>query len=412
MNFNLHKIIVHFSLQDFSYKFKALRELNNVTYTCEFDVPDFSSVKENVKVLIKYSPVFKFNQNETKVDVVHGSRAILNCENDSNPPATISWLFKSEILDFHENILSVENANEKQAGKYLCQVENEFGKLEKNFEVEIIPKGPVKFSKHLDHIVVNEGDSVEFICEVYDALPLVNFSWSVEESENVKIFSENEERKVLKINEAKTSESFECIVENKFGIESKFYDLIVQIAARVDSILFIENDREIEDDEKIVKLKDETLSFECSYDGFPAPEMKWLKNGNEMKLAEDDDQTILKFNKISSEEHDGNYTCVVENLLGNSSKSFSIQVHSRPKLKKSSTTTLTVIENSEVEMLCEFDGKPIPTVSWLSNNQLEQSTGNSLSFKSQLGHSGVYKCIGSNEYGEDSTEFTLVVMGE
>lgn len=395
------------------------RELNNSTISCQFDnIHGFKSINESVNILIKYSPKFNFNQTESRIEVVYGSKVELNCENDANPTANIIWKIENEKQHFHENILIIENVSEKHVGKYECHVQNPYGNDEKYFEVDVFPKGSPKFQQSPDYLIANESDSIQFVCEVYDSMPLKVFEWNVEKSENYQIITtfdvdKNVARNILNIENVKSSESFECSVENEFGKETKHFDLIVQFPAKIDSISLQENDTtdfiELENYEQIVKFMNDSFQMECSFNGFPVPQMKWIKNGIEIQ----DDQPVLNFHEIS-DEHEGNYSCEVKNLLGISSRNFSLHVHSRPRLMKNShPTTLNVIEETEVEMLCEFDGKPTPNVSWLSsNNQIDLKSTNLLSFKAKVEHSGIYTCQGLNEYGEDSLEFTLVVMGE
>lgn len=395
------------------------RELNNSTILCQYDIPGFKSINESVNIFIEYSPKFNLNHTEARIEIAYGSKVELNCESDANPPAKIIWKFENEKQNFNGNIFIIENVREKHVGKYECHVHNSYGNDKKQFEIDIFPQTSPKFEQTIDYFIANESDSVEFVCEVYNSLPLKVFEWKIENYENYEIITTFDEdkniaKKILKIKNAKTSESFECLVENEFGKETKNFDLIVQFPAKIESVLLhYENGTEIEleNNERIIKFKNSSFQIECSFNGFPFPEIKWIKNGIETQLAEND-QTLLNFNEIA-DVHEGNYTCKVENLLGISMRNFSIHVHSRPKLMKNSQpTSLNVIEETQVELLCEFEGKPIPNVSWFSNNNQIYESSNLLSFKAKVENSGIYSCLGSNKYGEDSFEFSLYVMGE
>ncbi|XP_031665252.1 pro-neuregulin-2, membrane-bound isoform isoform X2 [Oncorhynchus kisutch] len=75
------------------------------------------------------------------------------------------------------------------------------------------------------------------------------------------------------------------------------------------------------------------LTVKCEATGNPSPTYKWFKDGSELKKSRD---VKIKSSQKNSRvqisraklEHSGNYTCVAENLLGNSNSTSTVHVQS------------------------------------------------------------------------------------
>ncbi|XP_071255477.1 pro-neuregulin-2, membrane-bound isoform-like [Salvelinus alpinus] len=80
-------------------------------------------------------------------------------------------------------------------------------------------------------------------------------------------------------------------------------------------------------------MEGERLYLKCEASGNPSPSFRWYKNGRELQRGKD---VKIKTNKKNSKvqinrarlEDSGNYTCVVENMLGQESTTSSISVQS------------------------------------------------------------------------------------
>ena len=81
----------------------------------------------------------------------------------------------------------------------------------------------------------------------------------------------------------------------------------------------------------------ETLTLDCSFVGFPTPNITWMLNNSVAFLAEsgvsvDTTQagsgsiSTLTFTNVTPATARGNYSCIVSNVVGNTSRNFAILV--------------------------------------------------------------------------------------
>ena len=155
--------------------------------------------------------------------------------------------------------------------------------------------------------------------------------------------------------------------------------------------------------------------LECNADADPLPSYRWFKNGQ--PLAEDsagltliskEEHSTLQFTSPGP-NHEGFYHCEAVNSLGRAKSSV---VHVTSVLSKHSAGTtapqfVLAPENeiasvgSNVELMCEADGVPEPSIEWTKNGYvMEGETGTKLVIES-LSEADVanYACNASNTGG-------------
>uniref|UniRef100_A0A493TK44 Ig-like domain-containing protein n=1 Tax=Anas platyrhynchos platyrhynchos TaxID=8840 RepID=A0A493TK44_ANAPP len=73
----------------------------------------------------------------------------------------------------------------------------------------------------------------------------------------------------------------------------------------------------------------------------------------------------------------------------------------------------SVLEGGEVRLECQAEGQPPPQISWLKDGQPLQLQPPSRAHLGAVGpaDTGIYTCVASNEAGEASRAFSLLVMG-
>lgn len=282
-----------------------------------------------------------------------------------------------------------------------------------------IPGSP-KIQIDRDIIIVNETDSIDLNCESLDSLPMTNFSWYNENSNNYERFVVQDEvndvfQNVLRIGNIDESDngSFECYLVNEKGSDKKSFELLVQTAAKIDSIILKTRDVEKDFEGETTVLENDEVIIQCVVDGFPTPDIKWFKNQVEIETND----TSLPFKKVL-ETDSGNYHCLATNILAMTTKSFRLNVQTLPKTKSSRENIVKVFENEKVELTCDVEGNPKPKLSWLVNEKPLSKRMKltkdikTLSFEAQLTDSGIYSCSAYNAFGNISIHFTVLVFGE
>lgn len=289
-----------------------------------------------------------------------------------------------------------------------------------DFNVEQLFTGAPKIQMERDIIIANETDSIDLSCESLDSLPMTNFTWYNENSNHYERFVIQDEvndvfKNVLRIDNIDESDngSFECYLVNEKGYDKKSFELLVQTAAKIDSIILKTGDVEKEIESETAVLENNEVVINCVVDGFPSPDIKWFKGQTEIESKD----TSLIFKKVQ-EIDSGNYHCLATNILAMTTKSFRVNVQTPPKTKSSRELIVKVFDNDRVELTCEVEGNPKPKLSWLVNDKpinkrmkLSKDIKN-LSFDAQLADSGMYFCSAHNEFGVISINFTVLVFGK
>ena len=76
-----------------------------------------------------------------------------------------------------------------------------------------------------------------------------------------------------------------------------------------------------------VNVGENSLQVTCEVKGSPKPMKRWEKDGQTILTCNDDSYYChLYFAYIAYPQHDGEYTCIAENIVDKASKSVTIQV--------------------------------------------------------------------------------------
>lgn len=273
-----------------------------------------------------------------------------------------------------------------------------------------------------DVIIVNETDPIDLICESFNSLPIKNFSWFNENSNNYEqlVIRDQESdvfKTILRITEIDESDngSFECYLANEPGEDKVNFELLVQTTPKIDAIMIKVNEIESEVEDEVEVLENEEVAFDCLTDGFPTPMVKWFKNQDELEIAEN--ETDFKIQKVNDGDV-GNYQCLVVNLLGVASKTFKLIVNVPPKTDRIKENLRRVHEDSELSLECDIHGSPAPQIAWTFNGQPAKGKERILESNDQklltrqnvrVTDSGIYSCMGVNAFGSVTMMYMVTV---
>ena len=140
-----------------------------------------------------------------------------------------------------------------------------------------------------------------------------------------------------------------------------------------------------------------TIAFVCSAMGGPNNTFQWKMNGN--IIGNDSMLEVMDIDASSG----GNYTCTVSNAAGSGSASTTLYVapYIVTPLEEQTLTT----NGSNVNISCDADGFPSPTVSWVDMENAEVVNTSLLEFSPVVfGDEGLYRCVVTAEI--NGTSFT------
>ena len=175
--------------------------------------------------------------------------------------------------------LLVKCVSQEDAGRYSCEIENDFGKVmsECLVEVEEIIESP-EFVSKLQAVHVAEGKLAEFVIKV-KGIPSPTVEWLKDEKPlkdlpRYNISEEGDNVHKLTIENCRASDKgrIKCIARSKAGEKSCWADLLIQQKIGPPRIEVIGD---------LVKELDEgnSVVFEADVSGKPKARVEWTKNG-------------------------------------------------------------------------------------------------------------------------------------
>ena len=159
-------------------------------------------------------------------------------------------------------------------------------------------------------------------------------------------------------------------------------------------------------DLNIASLNDIVMLM-CSSSGGPNNTYEWVKDGTVLD-GETSDTLILI---IANASFGGDYTCTVSNAAGNDSASTTLYVapYIVTPLEEQTLTT----SGSNVNITCNADGFPSPTVIWVDMVIAEVENTSLLEFSPVMfGDEGRYRCVATAEINGmsfNATDETVLV---
>nr|XP_042899314.1 hemicentin-1 isoform X1 [Parasteatoda tepidariorum] len=366
-------------------------------------------------------------------EVLPNRPTVLECPIDSIPPASITWLKDGKKIQSSENmlikvldggkILQFIKTSSADDGHYTCIAENDVGKIEKHFKVDVFDPPIIEgLSSKLEFL---ENMPVTLDCAA-KGKPQPDIVWlkdgqiiSDDILKNMSMFLELENSQ-LKILEAKTIHSglYKCVATNAAGSVEKSFDIYIKVPPRVVDT----------SEPNMTILINQQISMHCFVEAEPEATIIWTKDGRIINDNKDpfihmlDDGQKLQILR-TREADSGHYSCEISNNVGNSSRSFMLNILVPPKVKNhiQGEPVTHELKGNNATIKCYVHGNPPPTISWLKNGEpLYPDSTNKIKFYHnnqvlqlfdlESHDAGQYKCVVSSPLGFEEKTFNLDVL--
>ncbi|VDL71886.1 unnamed protein product [Nippostrongylus brasiliensis] len=405
---------------------------NEGQYTCVAISPaGNASLVVNVQLIKK--PEFNLDDREdAEMTVREGQSMELSCDVRGTPTPAVTWSLDGRPISINskdyiisqENTLTILDADTSHAGTYTCTAMNPAGESEKlsheltlisskNYSI-LVQKQPLKifigtisiimFEKTVEFqkqsvvcsILVFTLYSVSFTFPLFCVSSFASFSHSIctirylngEEFEEG--FVDEDGSLTIDYVEETHRGQLKCVASNEVGKDERVVTLTVHTAPIIDGSGETIN---------IAALLNETVTLPCPARAIPPPIRIWSYEGQsvatttiEHELTEDGD-LILPAVQL---DNTGHYICVVSNLAGDDSITYSLEVQEKPEMIHGAKSEIEVVR--DLIHTDDEDGVSI------------DSAGTLRILNTKTSDAGQYMCEVRNPVGSDSQVTNVVVQ--
>ncbi|CAD7667905.1 unnamed protein product [Nyctereutes procyonoides] len=350
--------------------------------------------------------------------VLAGEILDLNCMAEGSPEPQLSWSKDGVALQGGgpEGSIHFSAIRTHDAGWYRCEASNSAGVDAWELELQVLepPYWEANETSGLLERVVGENASLP--CPARGTpTPQVTW-WKGPSSEPLRgrpgLEVLDEGSLFLASVSPTDSGEYKCQATNEAGSTSRRAKLVVYVPPSI---------REDWHRTNVSGMAGQSLTLECDVNGFPAPEIVWLKDGQLIPEASShrlpDKPQALHLPRIQ-EGDSGLYSCRAENQAGTAQRDFHLLVLIPPSvLGSGAAQEVQGLAGAEVELKCRTSGVPTPQVEWTKDGQpilpgdphvQLQEDGQVLRItSSHLGDEGWYQCVAFSPAGQQAKDFQL-----
>ncbi|XP_023224402.1 muscle M-line assembly protein unc-89-like [Centruroides sculpturatus] len=338
--------------------------------------------------------------------------------------------FKVAYSDGEDTLALVfQHVTPEDAGLYTCVASTSGGKISCSAELTVqgaeLPRdheAPVLTGK-LEDVEVSEGASAMLELKA-TGYPRPKITWfkgkeELTAGERYKHLFEGSDTYTLVIKKVQKNDSgqYSATLKNDMGEINCSCQLTVK-----SSPVFRKQMKDM------AVMTDKPVKFEVEVEGNPTPEIKWMKDDQELKIdnkhlkvtEEESNSYILTIDHIVKDDA-GKYSCKITNEHGSDQTDANLAVAGKPSFTQK-LSDIEASENEEVDFKVKVSGEPQPKIKWFIDDMEITETKNYKFIENKdtgeymlkikdvnSSLSGKYTCEASNSVGKESTSGTLSV---
>ncbi|XP_034738598.1 hemicentin-1 isoform X2 [Etheostoma cragini] len=367
---------------------------------------------------------------EESVEETISNPVTFACDASGIPPPSLTWLKNgrpienSESLEMHifsgGSKVQIARSQLSDSGSYTCVASNVEGKARKSYHLTIKVPPSISGSELPSEMGVLLNETIQLICRA-QGTPTPTIQWlkdgEVINNTRIEGLRISPDGSTLTVTGARTPDSgkYTCVASNTAGDEDRIFNLNVYVPPVIDG------NRETV--EHLTAVLDSSVNIDCVAAGSPPPQLNWLRNGLPLPVSSHirllSAGQVLRITRTQVSDS-GTYTCVASNRAGVDNRHYNLHVHVPPGLDGAGTTEdVTVVRGNLASLLCNANGSPMPTVSWLKEGvtlipdqhlKLLNLNTTLQIFQTQVNDTGRYTCVANNTAGQASRHINLKVL--
>ena len=295
--------------------------------------------------------------------VVKDDTAILDCQVDAKPVVgQVRWERNGKFIDTNFKH-TIPRVTMNDAGSYMCIAQNGLGQPGKaELKLDVLFAPVVTLAERRE---ASEGEDVEIDCQVDSKPRPATIQWFREGDDN---WVQNGPTLRLVNVKAKDNGRYKCSVTNFLKPTGKDEVMRTGNATIEINVRHKPGKTSITPKNPIaINGKRTTLKCGSSPPGYPAPQYKWWKQGNDISLGVGPELVIGSVALNNA----GTYYCQPYNDLGAGTEaSVKLDVHQGPKITTKLQPAITKrAGDSGFQITCSAHGKPKPNIRWFKDGE-------------------------------------------
>ncbi|KAH8382248.1 hypothetical protein KR009_002562, partial [Drosophila setifemur] len=414
--------------EDSLMKFSCL-----VTNTLNGERQRSDAVMLQVKELSKNLAPRTTQKPVMEIHVERGNDVHLPCNIQGNPFPIFTWyrvsdsaalypIPSSQRVILSRTLLLIKNADERDAGKWICQASNQFG--EQRIEIRLSVNSYVSVHILPQVQIVNSGGTANFNCTttgsaidaidwLHNGKPLQANNALTTGRDNIRFLSKSS---LLVQNVGRRDRGvYQCLVENQRASAQAMAEL--KLGDTVPELIYTFIEQNVR--------PGPLISLKCSASGSPPPQFAWLLDSQPImdvslhhrfaigQFVDMSGDVISHLNISHVRPDDGGlYKCVASNSMGSVQHSARLNVYGPPYVR--AISPIKAVAGEDIIVHCPFAGYPIEQIRWeKAHQELTTNTHYELASVVEGGQlviknvepgrdQGIYTCIVRSRAGEEA----------
>lgn len=371
---------------------------------------------------------------------------VMSCEASGNPPPTFRWTKDGKEFDpgsdpelkvseharsFAFFTLSNTMDTLKQyQGKYVCYATNDLGTAVSNEAILSIDVPPTQQKEKKVNVKSEEGSSITLRCNPPQSSMEPIIHWMDRSLRHIQLSKRVMAGKdgnlyFAHLTTADSRDDYTCNVQylaTRTILAKEPISLTVNPSNSVPRSRRPHMMRPTGIHSSYHALRGQTVELECIVQGFPTPEVTWLRKDGELsesRTVKEMSDRRLRFTNVS-ESDGGEYQCIAENSQGKVKHTYTLTVEAAPYWTKEPVSQLYA-PGETVRLDCQADGIPSPSISWTINGIPLSATdkdprrtltpsGSLILEDVTFDDTAIYQCWASNKHGSIITNTNVFVI--
>uniref|UniRef100_A0A8C2MET6 Hemicentin-1 n=1 Tax=Cricetulus griseus TaxID=10029 RepID=A0A8C2MET6_CRIGR len=410
-------------------KIQETQDLDAGDYTC-VAINDAGRATGRLTLDVGSPPVFIQEPSDVSMEI--GSNVTLPCYVQGYPEPKIKWrrldnmpIFSrpfsvSSISQLRTGALFISNLWASDKGTYICEAENQFGKIQSQTTVTVtgLVAPLIGISPSVASVI--EGQQLTLPCTLLAGNPIPERRWIKNSAmlvQNPYITVRSDGSLHIERVRLQDGGEYTCVASNVAGTNNKTTSVAVHVLPT------IQHGQQI-----LSTIEGIPVTLPCKASGIPKPSITWSKKGElistgSAKFSAGADGSLYVVSPGSEES--GEYICTATNAAGYAKRKVQLTVYVRPRvfgdqrgLSQDKPVEISVLAGEEVTLPCEAKSLPPPIITWAKDSQLISPfsprhtflpSGSMKITETRISDSGMYLCVATNIAGNVTQSVKLSV---